>query len=205
MRLSTSVCSLRQRTGLLLHQDYLDQAYHAQSQPSKRAEEPSVRSAHHNESSENSRPSLPEFGLDQGRRELELEGRLEQALDDQVFPLSATRSWKLSSPRHLVAVQDDHADSNLDIQFYATQFYPLREGDSWKLCPGCRRRRPNDHEDHNRVQGQCLVPHVATVIYRCPACREGKPMRDPAHTNSADEADRCRNTMRAQKNPRQRH
>ena len=77
------------------------------------------------------------------------------------------------------------------------------EPEAWRQCPGCRRRRPDDHEDHTRIQGHCLKPNVQTVIYPCPACRAGRPMMDSAHTNSDAEANRCRNSVRAARGGRQ--
>ena len=59
-------------------------------------------------------------------------------------------------------------------------------------CPGCARHRPQDHEQHSRVQGVCRYPHIETKIYRCPGCCRDLPRHHPNHTLSTLAADRCR-------------
>ena len=48
-------------------------------------------------------------------------------------------------------------------------------------CPGCKRKRPKDHTDHNRVPGVCRYPDVVSIDYPCPGCRAGASRTDARH------------------------
>ena len=80
-----------------------------------------------------------------------------------------------------------------------TLFFPeTNADDAWRRCPGCRRRRPRDHHEHTRVEGECRAHDTPTVNYPCPGCMANAPRNDARHTRSTDEADRCRVTMMRQ-------
>ena len=77
-------------------------------------------------------------------------------------------------------------------------YFPGADDNPAQRCPGCRRRRPRDHEEHSRIQGECRVWDTPTVVYPCPGCKANAPRSDPRHTRSVDPAQRCRVTMMRQ-------
>ena len=73
-------------------------------------------------------------------------------------------------------------------------YLPVAEGadQPWRKCPGCRKSKPNDHEEHTRIVGECKVPNVETVLYPCPGCKRGLGRFNAEHTQSIEPEDRCR-------------